>query len=346
MPSILHHHDRPAGGDSRGGSASGRKGAVLRFLVTGGGGFLGSVLVPALLDEGHVVRVLDSGLFGLDHLPNDIELHRGTLEDLLVDGTEELVDGVDSILHLAAVSNDPSADLDPAKTRTVNTVATERLAVAARTNGAGFVFASTASIYGDGDFLADEDSATNPLSHYAKSKAAAEEALSNLTTGQWRPVVLRFGTLFGLSPRMRFDLVVNIFGMKMAQDRKLAVYGDGLQWRPYLHVVDAARALIHFALRQPDAGANIFNVSHQNLRVVDLVDTALDLDPGLEVHFVESAPDSRTYRVSVDRAARTGFSTVHDIAQGLAEVRAAVSSGLVDQPASPIYRNAAWLGSR
>jgi nucleoside-diphosphate-sugar epimerase len=273
-------------------------------------------------------------------------LHRGTLEDLLVSGTEELVDGVDTILHLAAVSNDPSADLDPAKTRTVNTDATEQLALAARANGAGFVFASTASIYGDGDFLADEDSTLNPLSHYAKSKAAAEEALSHLADGRWRPVILRFGTLFGLSPRMRFDLVVNIFGMKMAQDRKLTVYGDGLQWRPYLHVGDAARALVHFALRQPDATANIFNVSHQNLRVVDLVDIALELDPGLEVDFAASSPDSRTYRVSTDRAASTGFTTVHDISEGIAEVRAAVSSGLVDQPASPIYRNAAWLGSR
>jgi UDP-glucose 4-epimerase len=159
-------------------------------------------------------------------------------------------------------------------------------------------------------------------------------------------VILRFGTLFGLSPRMRFDLVVNIFGMKMAQDRKLTVYGDGLQWRPYLHVGDAARALVHFALRQPDATANIFNVSHQNLRVVDLVDIALELDPGLEVDFAASSPDSRTYRVSTDRAASTGFTTVHDISEGIAEVRAAVSSGLVDQPASPIYRNAAWLGSR
>lgn len=314
--------------------------------MTGGGGFLGSVLVPLLLEDGHGVKVLDRGLFGLEHLPLDeIELVEGTLEAAFESGLAPLIEGVDAIIHLAAVSNDPSADLDPVETRNVNTISTQRLASAARDAEVRFVFASTASIYGDGDFLADENSALNPLSHYAKSKAQAEAALGELSQAGWQPVILRFGTLFGLSPRMRFDLVVNIFGMRMAQDRHLTVFGDGKQWRPYVHVADAARSLLYFSQMTPDPQkANLFNVSHENHRVVDLVEIATSIDPSLTVDFVSAEPDSRTYRVSTERAAAAGFETLHTVESGLREVRAAVDSGLVAQPESPIYRNAAWLG--
>lgn len=317
----------------------------MRFLVTGGGGYLGSILVPSLLSEGHDVRVLDSGLFGLEHLPvDDIELVHGDLERVVAVGSDRLVEGIDAVVHLAAVSNDPSGDLDPVATHRVNTVVTEKLATAARKVDARFVFASSASIYGDGDDLVDEDGHLHPLSHYAKSKAQAEVALIGLRDETWSPVILRMGTLFGLSPRMRFDLVVNIFGMLMATDRKLKVFGDGMQWRPYIHVQDAARAFLHFAQHEPSHDEPVtFNLSHANHRVVDLVDIATNADQGLEVQFVDSAPDHRSYRVATDRARVAGFQTFNGVDHGLEEVRSAVAAGRVAEPTSPIYRNAAWL---
>ena len=199
----------------------------MKVLVTGGAGYLGSVLVPKLLARGHQVRVVDLGYFGLDHLrrlwspgatsANDtprwrrVEVIREDLRSIMTKPTlgRELIDGCDAVIHLAAISNDPSADLHPDLTDEVNVGVTARLAELARDRRVPFLFSSSCSIYGAADGEIDEFAATNPLTVYASSKVTAERILGDLASAHWRPTILRNGTLFGYSPRMRFDLVVN-----------------------------------------------------------------------------------------------------------------------------------------
>jgi len=321
----------------------------MRVLVTGGAGYLGSVLVPKLLSRGHDVRVVDVGYFGLDHLRSfgaAVEVIREDLTELVDNPSAAgpLLDGVDAVIHLAAISNDPSAELNPALTQEVNLDTTTRLAEAARDQGLRFVFSSSCSVYGHGDGELGEDAEHHPLTTYAVTKSRAEAALQQLGTDGWRPVVLRNGTLFGYSPRMRFDLVVNIFSLQCALYRSLKVFGAGRQWRPFLHVRDAARALVHF-VELPAPAFAVYNVAHENLRVSDIASTFLALFPGTDVQHVDSdeADDDRDYRVDTRRMRESGFQPRVTVEAGAEEMVEAIISGAVADPESAFYRNAKWL---
>src|SRR5688572_2907620 len=176
----------------------------MRILVTGGAGYLGSVLIPKLLARGHQVRVLDLGYFGLGHLralQPAVELIREDLRTLVAQPAElrALLRDIDCVIHLAAVSNDPSAELNPELTEEVNFRATETLADTARELGIKFIFSSSCSVYGAGEGELDEEGWVNPLTVYASSKIKAEESLNQMATKRWSPVILRNGTLFGYS---------------------------------------------------------------------------------------------------------------------------------------------------
>jgi nucleoside-diphosphate-sugar epimerase len=320
----------------------------MNILVTGGAGYLGSVLLPKLLARGHRVKVLDLGYFGLGHLRGlrpAVDLVREDLRALTRDKNRlsELLDGVDCIIHLAAISNDPSAELNPALTEEVNYRATVALAEAARARGIRFVFSSSCSVYGEADGEIDEDGAVAPLTVYAVSKVQSEQALTALATDAWRPVILRNGTLFGYSPRMRFDLVVNIFSLYSALHNEIKIFGDGQQWRPFLHVADCARAFVFFA-EKPEPQHLIYNIAHENLRVTDIATQFQRINPLLKPVFVPLDDiDRRDYRVSTQRMTDEGFRPRLTVEMGAEEMIEAIISGAITDPESIFYRNAKWL---
>ncbi|MEX2284602.1 MAG: SDR family oxidoreductase [Gemmatimonadota bacterium] len=320
----------------------------MRILVTGGAGYLGSVLIPKLLVRRHDVKVLDVGYFGIGHLrpyQPTVEILRDDLRRLLTDSAfaEPLLDGVDCIIHLAAISNDPSAELQPELTAEVNLAGTKALADAARARGIRFIFSSSCSVYGSADTLIDENGPTQPLTVYAVSKLQAEDYLASIATDQWRPIILRNGTLFGHSPRMRFDLVVNIFSLHSTLYHQIRIFGTGEHWRPFLHVRDCARAFLHFA-ELPEPQHLRYNIAHENLRVVDVAAVFAQLNPGLEIQHADLPTDDvRNYRVHAARAAADGYQPAIDVATGAEEMCEAIVSGAIPDPESVFYRNAKWL---
>lgn len=320
----------------------------MNILVTGGAGYLGSVLIPKLLARGHRVRVLDLGYFGLGHLralKPAVELIREDLRTLVAQPAElhALLQDIDCVIHLAAVSNDPSAELNPELTEEVNFRATEKIADAARALGIKFIFSSSCSVYGAGEGELDEEGWVNPLTVYASSKIKAEQSLKEMARPNWSPVILRNGTLFGYSPRMRFDLVVNIFSLYSTLHNEIKIFGDGLHWRPFLHVGDCARAFVFFA-EQDQSEHLCYNIAHENLRVVDIAERFLKINPNLRPTYVATADqDERNYRVSTARMRETGFETRVGIDVGAEEMIEAIINGLIPDPESVFYRNAKWL---
>jgi len=320
----------------------------VNILVTGGAGYLGSVLVPKLLVRRHRVRVLDVGYFGLGHLrayDPSVEILRDDLRRVITDPAyqEELLDGIDCIIHLAAISNDPSAELQPELTTEVNYHGTRALADAARERGCRFLFSSSCSVYGAAEHEVDESGATAPMSGYAVSKIDAEKYIESKADGKWQAIILRNGTLFGFSARMRFDLVVNIFALHSTLYNEIRIFGSGAHWRPFLHVSDCARAFIHFA-ELPNPEHVCFNIAHENLRVIDVAEVFTRLNPQLRVSHVDLPnEDPRDYRVSTRRATEAGFVPVVTVEHGAEEISDAIVSGGIPDPESVFYRNAKWL---
>jgi len=320
----------------------------MKILVTGGGGYLGSVLIPKLLVRGHQVRMLDIGYFGLGHLQAlrpSIEIIREDIRTVnsRPEYCNELLDGCDCVIHLAAISNDPSAELEPELTQEVNYLATVAIAEAAKARRVKFLFSSSCSVYGEAQGLLDETGPKNPLTVYAVSKVQSEEALEQLADENWRPVILRNGTLFGYSTRMRFDLVINIFSLYAVLYNEIKIFGEGLQWRPFLHVSDCARAFIFFAEKERSKYLH-YNVSHCNYRVVDVARVFEELKPGLKANYIPAAnADNRDYSVSTARLAEEGFHTIAEIGPGAQEIMDAIVNGTIRDPESVFYRNAKWL---
>jgi len=320
----------------------------MNILVTGGAGYLGSVLIPKLVVRGHRVRVVDVGYFGVGHLRSmrtGIELIREDIRQFCEHPQEcdRVLEDIDCVIHLAAISNDPSAELDPALTDYVNFQATRALAEAAKSRGCRFVFSSSCSVYGEALHEMDEQGELRPCTAYAQSKVDSDRLLNAMATSAWRPVVLRNGTLFGYSSRMRFDLVVNIFAFMSTLYNEVKVFGDGLQWRPFLHVSGCARAFMHFA--ESDENEHIvYNIANENLRVVDLIDIFAEINPNLQPIFLETADkDVRNYHVSTRRMREAGFRPRVRVRDGAEEMVDALITGLIADPESIFYRNAKWM---
>jgi nucleoside-diphosphate-sugar epimerase len=320
----------------------------MKILVTGGAGYLGSILIPKLLMRGHTVRVVDIGYFGLGHLRSlhpSVQLIREDLRRVLLDleFRDQLLNDCQCVIHLAAISNDPSAELHPELTEEVNFQTTVSLAEAAKAKGIRFLFSSSCSVYGEAEGDLTEDGVVNPLTVYATSKVSSEQALFALATDNWRPVILRNGTLFGYSTRMRFDLVVNIFALYSTLHNQIRVFGDGLQWRPFLSVQDCARAFVYFAEKKEPSHI-CYNIATENLRVVDVAAMFQSTNPTLKVTYVPTQdPDRRDYRVSAKRMQDEGFQPRIDVAAGAEGIAEAIICGMIPDPESIFYRNAKWL---
>ncbi|MBC5808511.1 MAG: NAD-dependent dehydratase [Candidatus Eremiobacter antarcticus] len=244
----------------------------MKVLVTGGGGYIGAVLCQRLLDAGHDVRVLDRLYWGrqpLESLVDRVELVQADVRGL----DSSVLAGIEGVVHLAGLSNDPTAEYRPDANWEMNAVATQELAAACRRAGIRrFTFGSSASIYdGLGDGLFDETTDVKPRGAYSRSKHAAEEALLHLAGSEFAPVILRQGTVYGFSPRMRLDLVVNTFIKDALQRGKLFLHGGGWMWRPLVDILDVCEAHIR-CLEAPSGslGGEIFNVVHQNFQIRQL----------------------------------------------------------------------------
>lgn len=319
-------------------------------LVTGGAGYLGSTLVGLLLRRGHRVRVLDrlqhggSSLLGMWAHPS-FEFVRGDVRD--AGAARDAVRGRDAVVHLAAIVGDPACARAPDEARAINLDASLALLEESRQAGVKrFVFASTCSNYGrmpDPEAYVDETAELRPLSLYAETKVAVERALLEASRGNGICATpLRFATIFGVSPRMRFDLTVNEFTLAMVRDAALQVFGERF-WRPYVHVVDAARA-VTLVLEVPAAcvRGEVFNVGStaQNYRKCELVELIRPYAPGARVEYVHRAEDPRDYRVAFAKIERVlGYGITRSVADGIEEVARLVRAGIVEDPADPRYRN-------
>jgi len=319
-------------------------------LVTGGAGYVGSTLVADLLAEGRSVRVLDAVAVGdgrslLQFWANPrFEFVRGDVRDPTV--RMLALQDVDAIVHLAAVVGDPACKREPAQAREVNLEATRLLLAASRDAGvARFLFASTCSNYGkmeDGTECVSEDWDLRPVSLYAETKVAAELDVLAAAGDRFATTCLRFATVYGTSARMRFDLTVNEFTRDAFVNGELVVYGEQF-WRPYIHVRDAARAIVTVldAPAELVSGA-VFNVGNtsENYRKQDLVQLLLERLPETRVERVDQADDPRDYRVSFDKIrSQLGYETRRTVPDGLDEVLELLRADLIGDPFADEFRN-------
>jgi nucleoside-diphosphate-sugar epimerase len=282
---------------------------ICNILVTGGGGYLGSVLVPLLLDKGHHVRVLDRFCFGEESLGSVSVNERLTIlrEDILHhENLPDLFTGIDAVVHLASISNDPSCDLDPNLTIMTNFLASMSLARRAKMQGVKkFIFMSSCSVYGaSNDLVATETAPTGPVTLYALIKLENERELAGLASEEFQVTILRLATLFGLSPRMRFDLAVNTMTRRALQRTSIQVHGQGSQYRPFVHVRDAAEGIIMcIETRRLMELCEIYNLGNNDLNY-NIYDLAMEIGaaiPGTAVEIVGQGDDIRSYKVNSDK---------------------------------------------
>jgi nucleoside-diphosphate-sugar epimerase len=321
----------------------------MKILITGGAGYLGSVLSLALIEEGHEIRLLDNLMYGGRALLSIFGHPRfaAMIGDVRESKTvERAVSGVDAVVHLAAIVGDPACARDPEAARAINEYASLELIRAARAAGVSrFIFASTCSNYGrmsDTSALATEEHELRPLSLYAETKVAVERELLEHGAAPAIGTVLRFATLFGVSPRMRFDLTVNQFVMEMLVHRRVVVYGERF-WRPYVHVRDAARAVATvLGAPQELVRGQVFNVgsTDENFRKMDLIDIIGRRVPGAAVEFVSVADDPRDYKVSFERIRSTfSFEPRHRVVDGIDEIARLIESGVLGSVDDPAFSN-------
>lgn len=307
----------------------------MQVLVTGGAGYIGSVLVPRLLQEGYKVKVLDRFFFGKESLAHISKNPRLTL---IQDDTRwfdpKILKGVDVVMDLAALSNDPSGELDPQKTLDINYKGRARVARLSKENGVKrYILASSCSIYGFRDGLLDETSPINPLTTYAKANRLAEIAAKKLASDKFTVTMLRFATVFGFSTRMRFDLAVNGMVLGFFKNKQIPIMRDGTQWRPFIHIKDVAESYVKVIQAPKDRiNGKIFNVGSdkQNYQILPL---AKEVAKAMKIPFKKKwygDPDSRSYKISFKKIKQTiGYDTKYTVGDGAKEIFAALQKGIL-----------------
>jgi len=320
--------------------------ALPTVVVTGGVGYVGSLLVRRLLARGYRVRVLDCLLYGGEAIQEMLDhphLELVVSDFRQADSVASAIEGSDAVIHLGAIVGDPACALDERLAVETNLEATRTIADACKIHGVRrLVFASTCSVYGASENVVDETSPLNPVSLYADTKIAAEAALLERWDDAFAPVILRFGTAYGASLRPRFDLVVNLLTAQASVDGYITIHG-GEQRRPFVHVDDMGRALI-LALEAPidQVAGQIFNVgsNQQNRRLLEIGEAVREVIPAVRITVNPHDVDRRDYCVRFDKIqAVLGFQPSHDLVDGIREMKAAFESGLVGDHQMSKYHN-------
>lgn len=320
-----------------------------RVLIVGGAGYLGSVLSRRLIEKGFKVRVLDLLMYGIEPIAKlmdnkNFEFIEGDMRNISTIALS-LAD-VDSVINLAAVVGDPACTNKPEDAIETNYLANKSLAEACKYHQINrFIYASTCSVYGamDGDKPLDENSPLNPVSLYARSKIQSEEGILSLADENFSPTILRMGTLYGYSMRMRFDLVLNTMTKTAVIDKKISVHGGGRQWRPLLHVEDAAEAYLK-CLEAPikKIKCEIFNVGSekQNYQILQIARIIQKCVPGARLIIEGKAGDPRNYLVSFSKIEKTlGFKACKKVREGILRIKKAIETKEITYTDNPKYYN-------
>jgi len=319
------------------------------ILVVGGAGYIGSIVVRKLLDRGYRVRVLDSLVYGSSPIE---ELMRHPRFKFLKGDCRNIQDvvramaGVRAVVHLAAIVGDPACDRDHKTAREINYAATRMMIEIAKGEGVRrFVFASSCSVYGASDELMTEASELRPVSLYAKTKVDSEKELLTAMGNGFHPTILRFSTIFGLSPRPRFDLVVNLLTAKAMKDGIVTIF-NGEQWRPFLHVGDAAESIIRVLEAPADVvGGQTYNVGDDalNFTLGDVARKIAEAFPDTHIEYVQNS-DRRNYRVSFRKIrSDLGFFCSKTLEDGIKELKVAFENRLIMDYHLPLYSNVKFL---
>lgn len=304
----------------------------LSILVTGGAGYVGSVLIPHLISDGHSIKCLDRFFFGKEYLSskqfeNKIELIRDDIRWF----DAKILKDVDIVMDLAALSNDPVGELNPEKTFEINHRGRARVAKLVKESGVPqYILASSASVYGQQDEIVNEDFQVNPITAYSKANHKAEIDALALNDDKFTTTVLRFSSIYGLSPRMRFDLAVNSMVLDFFNTGKITVLGRNNK-RPFLHIKDAVRAY-RTVIESPKhfISGQIFNVGSDDQNYV-IYDLAKEIGEAIGKNYdidAKDSPDKRSYAASFKKIVDTiGFRPIHSVKEGSVEIYQALKDG-------------------
>ena len=314
----------------------------MNILITGGAGYIGSSLVANLLSKGHYIRVLDIGLYGFEqligflNLPN-FELRVGDIRNIKV--LSESLSGMDAVIHLAALVGEGACNISPSLTEAINYIAVcDLLKLCSQKNNFRMIFLSTCSNYGVSNInqLADEETELNPLSLYSKTKVAAEKEILKFNSNTIC-TILRLGTICGISPRMRFDLLISELAIKSVQKKKVEIYKPEA-WRPFLHLKDAINS-INLVLEKPSEliKNKVFNVVKENIKKRYLGEIVKKHYPETPIVYTTHNPDDRDYRVSAIKLEKElGYICKVSVEEAFLETTKAIENNL--------FRDPNWIG--
>ena len=311
------------------------------ILVTGGAGYIGSVLTHKLVELGYNVRIIDSLIYGKDGISdliskNSVELIEKDIRDEKT--LNEAVKEIDCVIHLAAIVGDPLCKKIPIAAKQINEDATKKLITISKKQGVKrFIFASTCSNYGSVSTTVDENSPIKSLSLYSETKINSENFILNAESSSFEPCILRFATAHGLSPRMRFDLLLQEFLRDAILDKKIRIYGPNF-WRPLAHVEDISNACITTIKSSKDIiSGEVYNVgnSNENYTKKMLAEVIQEFVPSTEIEITESKTDLRTYKVSFDKIKNNlKFISKKTIRDSISDILTEIQKGSLDPKAS------------